>query len=99
LYTDKNWVGINPFAFITGLEVTCEVVEAAVTRITVRINRRRSLLIFTFWVACGYIAARGMPEPAGAIFLIGLTIAAWFGVVSFLGSYLVRKEIDVELRS
>lgn len=98
LYTNKNWVGINPFAFISGLDVSAEAVEAAITKITVRINRRRSLLIFLSWVVCGSLAARGMPERAGAISLVGLSIAAWFGVVSYLGCYLVRKEIDVELR-
>jgi hypothetical protein len=99
LYTSKNWVGINPFTCISGVEIKFEAVEDAVTRLTVRINRGRALLIFMFWVACGFLTARQMPQPSGLICLTGLTIIAWFGFVSFFGSYLVRREIDTELCS
>jgi hypothetical protein len=40
-----------------------------------------------------------MSEPGGAILVIGVACAAWFGIVSFLGGYLVRKEISESLKN
>jgi hypothetical protein len=34
-----------------------------------------------------------MPQPEGAFLFIGVTIAAWFVLVSFLGGFLIKKEI------
>ena len=98
MYTRKNWVGINPFVFVSGVHVNCEPADGAATKVTVRVNRRRAILWFAFWVACGYLTARALPEPVGALLLVGITCAAWLGMVSFLGGNLVRKEIDDELR-
>jgi hypothetical protein len=39
-----------------------------------------------------------MPEPGGAILVIGVACAAWFGLASFLGAYLVKKEISDRLK-
>jgi hypothetical protein len=100
LYTRRNWVGLNPFAFITGVDVRCEPsADAAATKINVRVNRRRSILWAAFWAVCGYLAGRAMPQPAGVILCIGVILAAWFGIVAFLGGYLVKKEIVDGLRA
>jgi hypothetical protein len=34
-----------------------------------------------------------MPEPGGAILFVGIACAAWLSIVSFLGGYLIKKEI------
>jgi hypothetical protein len=34
-----------------------------------------------------------MPEPGGVLFFIAFACATWFGIVSFLGGYLIKKEI------
>lgn len=100
LYTRRNWVGLNPFAFITGVDVRCEPSsDAAATKVNVRVNRRRSILWATFWAVCGYLASRSMPQPAGVILCVGVILAAWFGIVAFLGGYLVKKEIVDGLRA
>jgi hypothetical protein len=99
LYTRKNWVGINPFAFISSVDVNCEPADGNTTKVTISVNRRRALLFFAFWVACGYLVARAMPQPSGVILLASISAVAWLGVVSFLGGYLVKKEIDNELRA
>lgn len=34
-----------------------------------------------------------MPAQGGALLLVGIACAAWFGIVSFLGGHLIKKEI------
>ncbi len=98
LYSHSNWVGLNPFTFVSGVEVQCEQVDSGLTKVTVRVNRLRTFLWVAFWVACSLLAARRMPEPGGAILVIGVACAAWFGLASFLGGYLVKKEISDRLK-
>lgn len=97
LYTRRNWVGLNPFAFITGIDVRCESSDG-VTKVNVRVNQRRSICWAAIWALCGYLTGRAMPQPAGTALFIVVMFAAWFGIVSFLGGYLVRKEIGDELK-
>jgi hypothetical protein len=94
LYSHSNWVGLNPFTFVSGIDVRCEQGNGGLTKVTVRVNRLRAFLWVAFWVACSLLAASAMPELEGAIFVIGVACAAWFGIVSFLGGYLVRTEIS-----
>jgi hypothetical protein len=93
LYSHSNWVGLNPFTFISGVDVCCEREDEGLTKVTVRVNRRRAFLWFLYWVTLSFFVARAMPEPGGAILFIGITCAAWFGIVRFLGGYLIKKEI------
>src|SRR5271157_2118968 len=67
LYSHSNWVGLNPFTFVSGVEVQCEEVDSGLTKVTVRVNRLRAFLWVAFWIACSLLAARAMPEPGGAI--------------------------------
>jgi hypothetical protein len=96
LYTRKNRVGLNPFAFVTGVKIQCES-DGALTRITVRINRRRSVLHVVFWGACGALMATAMPAPAGVVLLGAIVIVAWFTIVKYLGGRLVNSEILSEV--
>jgi hypothetical protein len=94
LYTRRNWVGLNPFAFITGVDVRCEPIgDAVATKVNVSINRRRSILWAAVWALCGYLAGRAMPQPAGVALFVVVIFAAWFGIVSFLSGHLIKKEI------
>lgn len=97
LYTRKNWVGLNPFAFITSVDVQCESAEGAPARIKVCINRRRSILHVVFWGACGALMARVMPQPAGVILFVMMVLVAWLCIVKYLGGRLVKREILNEL--
>jgi hypothetical protein len=98
LYSHSNWVGVNPFTFVSGVDVRCEEGGDGLTNVTVRVNRFRALIWASFWVTCSLFAATAMPEPAGAIFVIGIACVAWFGIVSFLGGYLINKEISERLK-
>jgi hypothetical protein len=98
LYSHKNWVGLNPFTFVSSVDVRCESSDHGSTKVIVRVNRVRAFVCVAFWVACSCLAASAMPEPGGAILVIGVACAAWFGVVSFLGGYLIKKEIGDHLK-
>lgn len=93
LYSRSNWVGLNPFVFVSGVDLHFKENESGFTRVTVRVNRLRALLWVVFWITCSSLAAQAMPEPGGAILFIGIACAAWFGIVSFLGGHLIKKEI------
>jgi len=97
LYSWRNWTRINPFTFVTSVDVQFEPEQDEVTKVTVHINRFRAFGWVAFWVICCGLTALGLPEPAGAIFFIGVTCAAWFGNISFFAGYLVKKEITNSL--
>jgi|GEM_PF-2281962 len=98
LYSRSNWVGINPFTFVSGVDVRCEQADGGLTKVTVRVDRLRAFLWAAFSVACSFLAAVAMPEPAGVLFFVGFACATWFGIVSFLGGYLIKKEISERLK-
>lgn len=98
LYTHSNWVGINPFAYISGVHVRFQPDDGVGTKVTVRINRLRAFLFAASGIVIGFLAARAMPEPAAALFFLVFAAATWFGIVSFLGGYLVKKEISDRLK-
>jgi len=93
LYSHSNWVGLNPFAFISGVRVLVKAGSVGVTKVTVSLDRRRAFIWALWWVTCSGMAASYMPQPGGALFFFGVSGAAWFGIVSFLGGYLIKKEI------
>jgi hypothetical protein len=98
LYSHSNWVGINPFVYISGVNVLFKPGDGGVTNVTVRVNRLRAFLFAASGIATGFLAACAMPEPAGVLFFVGFTCASWLGIVSFLGGYLIKKEISDRLR-
>ena len=98
LYSHSNWVGVNPFVYISGVDVLFKPSDGGVTNVTVRVNRLRAFLFAALGIATGFLAARAMPEPAGILFFVGFACATWFGIVSFLGGYLIKKEISDRLR-
>ena len=94
LYSKKNWVGLNPFVFVSGVDVRCEPGEGDIVRINIRIDQFRTLMWVAIWVTSSGLAASAMPEPVGAFLLIAATLTvAWFVTVRFLGGFLIKKEI------
>ncbi len=98
LYSHSNWVGINPFVYISGVVVRLVPVDDCITKITIRVNRLRAILFAALGIAIGFLAARAMPEPLGTLFFLGFACVTWLGMVSFFGGYLVKKEISDRLK-
>lgn len=93
LYSAKNWVGLNPFTFISGVDVLCRLDESGRTSIVVHVKRFRTFLWVAFWVWVSALAASAMPAPEGASLFIAITLTAWFVLVVFFSGYLIKKEI------
>jgi hypothetical protein len=68
LYSHSNWVGVNPFTFVSGVDVRCERGAGGLTTVTVRVNRFRALVWAAFWVMSSLLAAVAMPEPGRRYF-------------------------------
>ena len=93
-YSKRNWVGLNPFTFVSRVNVRCEPGAGGVLRINLEIDQFRTYVWFALWAACSLAAATAMPRPEVAILVIlGVTVAAWLLIVRFLGGFLVKKEI------
>ena len=99
LYSRKNWVGLNPFVYITAIRVDCKRDGSNGTTIELRINRRRALLWVVYWAICAGLVARGLPEPNGALLWASTTVIAWLPFFSFLGGGLVKREIRSVVRA
>ena len=93
-YTRKNWVGINPFTSVSSVEVRCEPKDDTTTIVAVDIDRRRAFMQVAFWIACFFLAASALPEPAAALLVFAGSIVAWSIEMEFVGGYLIKKEIS-----
>lgn len=93
-YSNKNWIGLNPFPFVTGVNVRCQPADRGLIDIIVQVNRTRTFLYVASCVCVGGLASVGMATLEDAVVLIAVSFAAaWFGLVSFLGGHLIKKEI------
>jgi hypothetical protein len=98
LRSHGNWVGVNPFVCVSGVDVRCESGVNGFTRVIVRVNRFRAFFLGGFSVIWCLLLAWAAPEPWAKIIPIAFGCAAWFGIVSFLGGYLIKKEVGDHLR-
>lgn len=94
LYSKRNWVGVNPFTFVSGVDVHCEPGAGDIVRINIRVDQFRTLIYFGLWVTSSGLAASAMPELWSAILLIAVALTiGWFVTVQFLGGFLIKQEI------
>src|SRR5207253_607827 len=93
LYTRKNWFGLNPFAFVTSVDICCEPIGSGGTRVAIDVNRRRAIFHVTFWTVCAALTARAFPGLVAVGFVAAIVLVAGFSIVSFLGGHLIRREI------
>ena len=98
LYSRKNWVGVNPFVFISAIRVDCKQDGGSGTTIELRINRRRALLLVVFWAICAALVVDA-PGPDGALIFASVTIVAWLFYFFFVGGPLVKREIRNAVRA
>lgn len=94
----SNWVGLNPFAYVSGVDVRCQAGDNDLTKVIVCVNRFRTFFLGTFWVVWCLLLAWVVPELWAKFIPIAIACVSWFGIVSFLGDYLIKKEIGDHLK-
>jgi hypothetical protein len=93
-YSKRNWVGLNPFAYVSGVSVECQAVNGGPTQILVRVDRFRTFTYSAIWVCASGLVSVRMPTLAYAVSFIAVSFAlAWLCSVVLLGGYLLKKEI------
>lgn len=97
LYTRKNWFGINPFIFITRIQVACRKNAEGKTEVDVLINQNRAVFIYGLAMALVLIVSCALPDVVwGGLFFVSAA-AVLFLCFSFLAGPLIRIEIQSEL--
>src|SRR6266403_4537456 len=76
-YTRKSWVGLNPFAHVTGVAFDCTGAAGGPTQVTVRVDRTRALYLVSPYLSA-YFLTPLVPLPAVAFFLIVAPGLTWF---------------------
>jgi len=89
-YTRRNWVGLNPFAHVSGVQITF-----APADVTVHVNRTRALYLAAPYMA-GCLLTPFLPWPGVVALLAGCTGLTWF-VASYVAGHLLKAEIEREL--
>jgi hypothetical protein len=93
-YSNRNWIGLNPFTSTSGVTVRCRSKKMGPTEVFVEVNRARTFLWVAFWLCVSGLASAGMPTLQGAILLVLVSsVTAWLGLVFLLAGYLLKKEI------
>jgi hypothetical protein len=81
LYSKRNWVGLNPFTFISGVDVRCRPDKSGLTEVTVQVNRFRTFLYVAFWGLGRRPSGISYIKPDGATLTTVVGLTAWFGLV------------------
>ena len=74
LYGNRNRVGLNPFPFITGVNVRCQPDKRGLTRVIVEVNSASAFLYVVCQVCVCGLGSVGMPTPGDAILFIAVTL-------------------------
>jgi hypothetical protein len=96
-YSRRNWVGINPFTLITGIEVSCAKDPEGSTVLDVVVDTLPTVLSLGFAVALACIFWIWAPPSLAlpfTIILLGLGLLQWA-----MSLALVWGEIEREVRS
>src|SRR5712692_2082096 len=49
-FSRSNWVGVNPFTYVSSVDVRCQAGDNGLTKVIVCVNRFRTFFLGTFWV-------------------------------------------------
>lgn len=96
LYSRRNWVGINPFALLTGLSVTMAAGSSAGALIDVAIDRRRVMLLLAFEALIVLSIAFRAPLPV--TLAVAAVLLGFCAILLRWAHTLTRTEIERQLR-
>jgi len=93
MYSRSNWLGLNPFAHVTAINVSWRTVDAKRVAVCVRINRTRAVAFAGIAMVLGLVMVAPMLPTLGAVLLaIAVGLFAW-GEIDILGKRLIISEI------
>ena len=95
LHTRKNWIGLNPFAHASSVNLTCER-AGDTTNVILHVDRTRAVWFALFWVWGGGLSALPLPLVGAVLVMIAVASVAWFQI-SVLGGTLMAREIEIAL--
>ena len=95
LYSRRNWVGINPFALVTGVEAAAAPGDKG-TQVNVRVDRRRMLLLLAFEVALIFVIA--IDAPLLVVLAVSVFVLSLSGLLLRWSYTLLRSEIQQALQ-
>lgn len=93
MYTKRNWVGMNPFIFISGINVTLNGDSPKGTVIDVNINQTRAVIIYLLILLCLASMMFAIPNlwVGIAILVFGLFISYLIIFPFFIGRILKNE--------
>ena len=102
LYTRRNWVGINPFIFVSGVDFLIKEPCSKQTQINITICQGRAILMYVFFVLfflCIMVAAifENRLYPNILTFLIIFAVTVPILVHLFIFEYCIKKLIKSEI--
>lgn len=94
LYSRKNWVGVNPFVFVSGIEIAFVKTGRDSTRLDVSIDLRRTLVLYCCMVVILLLVAASFPAWwVGFLFLVLASGILHQVLFRFLAKHLIGIEI------
>jgi len=98
-YSRRNWVGINPFVYISGIKIILKSRENF-TALTIELDRMRSYAILVcFLIFIGISAVNFSNGGFGFLFFSTSSVLAYFAVLYFLSYKLIKDEIDKAMKA
>lgn len=99
-YSRKNWVGVNPFAFVSEVRVTAQGGWEDFTRLEVAVSETRAWFFFTLFVFWNVLISFMPPvDLSGQALWALLGVAGGAFVFVYPARSLVAKEISAALAS
>lgn len=100
IYSRKNWIGINPFVFVSGIEINVDADNDQKSKLRIEINRNRAILVYLFVIVLFLMATANLPNPSWAmIFFCGLSIISGLIIFGLFTNRFIRKEINRVIRA
>lgn len=95
-YTRNNWVGVNPFLLVSGVEASCRVSSEGTTVVDIVVNRKRTAIICGLAILLVLMVSSALPDRVATVFLVSFALALVLAS-QFLAGPLMRREIQHEL--
>jgi hypothetical protein len=98
MFTRKNWVGLNPFIYISSIEIFFRELNIKETQIDVRIDQCRAIVMYLSSLGLMLLVALAIPVLwVGIAFFVSIAILTHLFIFSFCIKRLIKSEILKEI--